>query len=460
MKRSSVYFLSCVFVLSLWLSFDSAARRLPSSAGEVEISYAETVRKAAPAVVTIYAKRIVKRAAVPKFFQQFFRNDPFFNRQRIERALGSGVIINADGFIVTNYHVIKNARELTVTLKDRREFDARIVSTDEASDLAVLRIDPKGEKLPFLEFADSDLIEAGDLVLAIGNPFGVGQTITSGIISATARTQVGINDVGFFLQTDAATNQGNSGGALVNLNGKLVGINTAIYSKTGGFMGIGFSIPSNMVDLIARAAMRGGALRRPWLGANLQDVTSQIARAAGLEKSGGALISEVYPQSPAARAGLKTGDIILKIGDKEVLTSASLRYHIALRGEDKEVRLAFSRDGKWQEVDLPIGFPPMEPPPNYVRLSGNHPLAGARVANLSPALAIQYKLPPENRGVVITEISPNAVAARFLRKGDIILNVNGVIIPSVGKLQDRLKTGKRPWRISLRRGRQTLTLKQ
>lgn len=429
-----------------------AARSLPRSASEVEISFTETVKKAAPAVVTIYTKRVIKKKVKPKAFQ------PFFNRKRIERALGSGVIVDENGFIVTNYHVIKNAQELSVALNDRREFEAKIVSTDEASDLAVLRIDPKGEKLPFLEFVDSDTIEIGDLVLAIGNPFGVGQTITSGIISAVSRSQVGINDVGFFLQTDAATNKGNSGGALVTLDGKLAGINTAIYSKTGGFMGIGFTIPSNMVYLVARAAIDGGALKRPWIGAILQDVTSQIAKAAGLEKSGGALIAQVYPETPAEKAGLKAGDVILKLGDKEVLTTAGFRYHLALSGDNKKVAVSFSRDGKWKETDLPIEFPPMNPPPSYFVLTGNNPLSGARVANLSPAIALEMSLQPKTEGVVIYELTPNAVASRYLRRGDLVLTVNGVAIKSVKTLRGRLAQGKRPWKVILKRGRQNLTL--
>ncbi len=456
MKKNSLF----LFLILVLLSSSSWARNVPSSVSDVEISYSKVVKKAAPAVVTIYAKRVVKRAKVPNFFEPFFKNNPSFSRRRVERALGSGVIVDKNGLIVTNYHVIKNARELTVTLRDRREYLAKIVSTDEASDLAVLRIDPKGEKLPFLEFSDSDTIEVGDLVLAIGNPFGVGQTITSGIISATARSQAGINDVGFFLQTDAATNQGNSGGALVTLDGKLAGINTAIYSKTGGFMGIGFTIPSNMVYLIVRAAVSGSTLRRPWVGAVLQDVTSQIARAEGLDKSGGVLVAQVYNKSPAKKAGLKTGDIILKIGSKEVLTAAAFRYHLALAGEKKEVSLAYSRDGKWRETTLPIELPKMEPPPNYTVISGGNPLSGARVANLSPALAIELRLPPESRGVAIHSITPNATAARFLRKADIILNVNGVVIKSVKDLRARLQSSKRPWKISLRRGRQNLTLNQ
>lgn len=450
-----------LFILLLIIAVPAnAARDLPSSPSDVEISFSKTVKKAAPAVVTIYAKRIVKKNQVPNFLAPFLNNNPSFNRKQVERALGSGVIIEENGFIVTNYHVIKNARELTVALNDRTEFEAKIVTTDEASDLAVLRIDPKGKKLPFLEFLDSDTIEIGDLVLAIGNPFGVGQTITSGIISAVARSQAGINDVGFFLQTDAATNKGNSGGALVTLDGKLAGINTAIYSKTGGFMGIGFTIPSNMVYLVARAAISGGTLKRPWIGAILQDVTTQIARAAGLEKSGGVLVAQIYPKSPAARAGLKTGDIILKIGDKEVLTSAGFRYHLALAGDKKEIDIVYSREGKWKESELPIEFPLMEPPPNYAVISGANPLSGARIANISPAIALELGLQPQTRGVAIYEISTNAIAVRFLKKGDIILNINGVNIKDVKGLLKRVKKTKRPWRVILRRGSQSLTLNQ
>ncbi len=455
--------------LSIWLIVSAAlllsapvmaAKRLPRSASEVEFSYAQIVRKAAPAVVTVYAKREVRRRAVPRFLEPFFRNDPRFNRKRVERALGSGVIIDEDGFIVTNYHVIKNARELTVALSDRREFSAKLISTDERSDLAVLQIDPGGEKLPFLEFLDSDTIEVGDLVLAIGNPFGVGQTITSGIISATARSQNGINDTGFFLQTDAATNQGNSGGALVTLDGKLAGINTAIYSKTGGFMGIGFSIPANMVHLVARAAISGGTLQRPWLGAALQEVSAAIARASDLDKPSGALIAQIFDKSPASRAGLKVGDIILRIDDNAIQSVSGLRYHMALSVDKKNVRLAFSREGKWQEADLKIEVPPLEPPPNFIVLSGKQPLSGVRVANLSPALATTLRLNPTLRGVVVMDVTPNSAAARLLRRGDIVLSVNGLTMKSVKALRERLAQGRRPWKILLRRGRQTLTLNQ
>ncbi len=462
-KKNNLYkILLAAFGLAAFLIYAPvmAAKRLPLSASEVEFSYAKTVSKAAPAVVTVYAKREVSRRNAPKFLERFFRYDPRFNRKQVERALGSGVIIDENGFIVTNYHVIKNARELTVALNDRREFPAKLISSDEGSDLAVLQIDPGGEKLPFLEFLDSDTIDVGDLVLAIGNPFGVGQTITSGIISATARSQGGINDMGFFLQTDAATNQGNSGGALVTLDGKLAGINTAIYSKTGGFMGIGFSIPANIVHLIARAAISGSSLQKPWFGADLQEVSSAIARASDLEKPGGALVAQVFSKSPAERAGLKVGDIILRIDESEVQTVSGLRYHMALAVEKKNVRLSFSREGQWQEADLPIEIPPLKPAPDFTTLAGNHPLTDIRVANLSPALAIDLRLNPSLRGVVVMEVGFNSIAARLLRRGDIVLSVNGASMRSVETLRKRLKEVRRPWRILLRRGGRTLTLNQ
>ena len=431
------------------------------SAGN-KLSYSKTVRHSAPAVVTVYAKRVVKANKLPRAFERFFGRDPLFNRKRVERALGSGVIVNANGFIVTNHHVIKDARDLTVSLYDRREFEAKLILSDEASDLAVLRIDlPKGEKLPFLQFGDSDKIEVGDLVLAIGNPFGVGQTITSGIISAVSRSQSGINDMGFFLQTDAATNQGNSGGALVTLDGKLVGINTAIYSKSAaGFIGIGFAIPSNIVDLVAKAAISGGQLNRPWFGATLQNVTAKIASTAGLDRPSGVLIADIYPNSPAAKAGLKIGDIILKISNKNITAKAVLLYHIALSAEKKRVPLVYLRNGKTRKTQLRIEFPPMKPAPDYKVLAGQNPLLGVKVGNLSPALAIKLRLAPETRGVVVIEVKADSKVKRFLRKGDLILSVNGESVQSVAHLRSQLKAKKAPWAISLRRGRQNLTLNQ
>ena len=291
-----------------------AQTAVPQSAAQIKLSFAPIVKEAAPAVVNVYARRVVAQRQVSPFF-----NDPFFRRffgdqggfgaprQRVERSLGSGVIISSDGIIITNHHVIKDADEVRVALADRREFDCDIVLDDERTDLAVLRIKDGSGDFPHLKFGDSDKLEVGDIVLAIGNPFGVGQTVTQGIVSAVARTHVGVSDYQFFIQTDASINPGNSGGALVDMSGNLVGINSAIYSRSGGSNGIGFAIPVNMVKLIADAARHGGTVRRPWIGASMQAVTADIAEGMGLDRPRGVLVTRIAKASPAAKAGLKVG---------------------------------------------------------------------------------------------------------------------------------------------------------
>src|SRR5262245_13358994 len=270
--------------------FAGEAKQVPRDTAEIQLSFAPIVRKAAPAVVNIYARQVQKTAGSPLFndplFQHFFGDQFAEPHERVRNALGSGVIVRADGLIVTNHHVVADASEIRVVLSDRREFAAKIVISDEKTDLAVLRIDAGGAKLPVLALRDSDELEVGDLVLAIGDPFGVGQTVTSGIISALARTQVGISDLGFFIQTDAAINPGNSGGALIGMDGKLVGINTAIFSRNGGSVGIGFAIPSNMVATVIDAAQNGGKLVRPWIGAAGQALTAELAEGFGLDRPG------------------------------------------------------------------------------------------------------------------------------------------------------------------------------
>src|SRR5499426_4520952 len=288
-------------------------RRVPSSANELRLSYAPVVRRAAPAVVNVYAAKMVT-VRNPLFEDPIFRR--FFGApgapggpgDQVQRSLGSGVLIDATGLVVTNNHVIEGSDQVRVSLADKREFEAEMVLKDSRSDLAVLRIKAQNERFPALEFADSDALEVGDVVLAIGNPFAVGQTVTHGIVSALARTEVGITDYQFFIQTDAAINPGNSGGALVDMDGKLVGINTAIFSRSGGSHGIGFAIPSNMVRLVVQAALKGGKVQRPWLGASLQPVTPDIAESLGLAAPSGALVSSVRANGPAARGGLQAGD--------------------------------------------------------------------------------------------------------------------------------------------------------
>src|SRR5246127_2949054 len=274
-------------------------RRVPSSANELRLSYAPVVRRAAPAVVNVYAAKTVA-VRNPLFddpiFRRFFGGPgaPGGSGDQVQRSLGSGVLVDASGLVVTNNHVIEGADQMKVSLADKREFEAEMVLKDTRSDLAVLRLKAPGERFPVIEFSDSDSLQVGDVVLAIGNPFAVGQTVTHGIVSAVARTQVGITDYQFFIQTDAAINPGNSGGALVDLNGRLVGINTAIFSRSGGSQGIGFAIPVNMVRGVIASAQGGSSVvRRPWLGAKLQAVTADIADSMGLRRPAGALVASV-----------------------------------------------------------------------------------------------------------------------------------------------------------------------
>src|SRR5467141_3798602 len=296
-------------------------RRVPTSPAEVKLSYAPIVQRVQPAVVNVYAAKVVQNRNPlldDPIFRRFF-GVPGQQPEQMQRSLGSGVLVDTSGLVVTNNHVIEGADQVKVSLADKRELEAEIVLKDARSDLAVLRLKAQGERFPALELADSDALEVGDVVLAIGNPFAVGQTVTHGIVSAVARTQVGITDYQFFIQTDAAINPGNSGGALVDLSGRLVGINTAIFSRSGGSQGIGFAIPANMVRGVIASAQGGSAVvRRPWLGAKLQAVTTEIAEGLSLKRPVGALVNTISPRSPAARSGLRTGDLIVAVDGQSV----------------------------------------------------------------------------------------------------------------------------------------------
>lgn len=454
--------------LGLWLVLaDSpgAARegQVPETRGQIQLTFAPVVRQAAPAVVNVFTRRVVRERVVSPFandpfFQRFFGDRFSFGvpRERVQRSLGSGVIVRADGVIVTNNHVIAEGESFTVALADRREFEAEVLLADERTDLAVLKIDTGGEELPVLRFGDSDALEVGDLVLAIGNPFGVGQTVTSGIISALARTQVGITDYRFFIQTDAAINPGNSGGALVTLDGRLAGINTAIFSRSGGSNGIGFAIPANMVRVVVESALRGGHhVVRPWLGAAVQTVTSDIAASLGLDRPGGVLVGDVYPGGPADRAGLRTGDVIRRLGEHEIADAQALRYRIATQKLGSRVTVEYIRDGRVRRATLELTPPPEDPPANETLLEGAHPLAGASIANLSPALADRLRLDPMASGVVVVKVARGSPAARFgVLPGDIILAINDVRIARVADAVSVLRRGGRTWRFTIRRGDQ------
>lgn len=453
---------------AVFLTFAAHAEsRVPANQAEIKFSFAPLVKKTAPAVVNIFTRKTVtQRSLSPLFDDPFFRRffgDQFQTgpraRKKVKNSLGSGVIVRANGTIITNHHVIKGAEEITVVLSDRRVFDAKIIGSDKRTDLAVLRIDAGQEKLPFLAFRDSDDLEVGDLVLAIGNPFGVGQTVTSGIVSALARTQVGINDLNFFIQTDAAINPGNSGGALVTLDGKLVGINSAIYSKGGGSVGIGFAIPTNMVRTVLTGLEGGGRVVRPWIGAEGQGVTSDIAASIGLKRPVGILINGIYPQGPADRAGIKIGDVIVGVGRHDVNDTESLRFRIATRplGETLDIKLI--RRGKVHQVKFSVEAPPERPRINKSEISGYNPLQGVAVGNLSPALSDQIGMNLLSQGVTILEVRRGSAAQRFgFQPRDIIKKVNGAEVETVATLKRLLARKSTQWNISIDRGGKVLSM--
>ena len=451
-------------VLLALTGFAQAQSRLPQSQGEILLSFAPIVKRTAPAVVNVFAKRIEKQQETgmlaDPFFRKFFGQGGNFGkpRERAANSLGSGVLVDAAGYIVTNNHVIQNGTDIRVVLADRREFEAKLLLADERTDLAILKIDVGDEDLPALEFANSDNLEVGDLVLAIGNPFGVGQTVTSGIVSALARTQVGITDYQFFIQTDAAINPGNSGGALVNMKGELVGINTAIFSRSGGSVGIGFSIPSNMVETVVQTAQDGGAkIKRPWLGVELQDVTPDIAESLGFARPEGTLVSKLHPQSPLLAAGIKRGDVIIAIDGKAVESSRELGFRVgtARIGETRIVEFRRGEDDRETRVKLVAA--PETVPRDQTIMRGNAPLSGMVVANLSPAVAEEVNLPFGAVGVVAYEVK-SAPALQFFRKGDILLSINGEALTDVSVLKQFLAEPQQRWEIDILRGQRKIRL--
>lgn len=450
-----------------WSAQAEPSRAMPGSASEVTLSYSSVVKRVAPAVVNVYSRRTVQQAqarspfANDPFFQRFFGDRFSFGmpRERVQQSLGSGVIVGAEGYIVTNHHVIKGGDEFRVALADRREFEAKLVLADERTDLAVLKIDTKGEKLPFLTFKDSDTVEVGDLVLAIGNPFGVGQTVTTGIVSALARTHVGVSDYQFFIQTDAAINPGNSGGALVTTDGKIIGINSAIYSSSGGSVGIGFAIPSNMVKLVVDSARNGGHIKRPWTGAQLQAVDAQLASTLGLDRPGGALIRDIYKSGPADRAGLKAGDVIRSVDGNDVNDPEALRYRFATKPLGGKVKLRYLRDGRMLEAQMALESPPEKPAPEKTLIKGRNPFEGATIANLSPAISDELGLDTlSGEGVVVMDINGGSTAQRLqFKTGDIIVAIGEDQVRSVKDFKALVLAARRQWDFTVKRGDRTFS---
>jgi Do/DeqQ family serine protease len=437
-------------------------RRVPNAA-ELRLSYAPVVQRVAPAVVNVYAAKTVQQVRNPLFDDPIFRR--FFGapggpggQSQVQRSLGSGVIADASGLVVTNVHVIEGADEIKVSLADKREFEATVVLKDPRTDLAVLRLKDSREKFPFLEFANSDALEVGDIVLAIGNPFGVGQTVTHGIVSALARTQVGITDYQFFIQTDAAINPGNSGGALVDLTGKLVGLNTAIFSRSGGSQGVGFAIPANMVQVVLASAKSGGsAVKRPWLGAKLQAVTPEIADSMSLKRPAGALIASVASDSPAAKAGLKAGDVIISVDGQPVDDTNAFDYRFATRPLGGSAKLGALRAGREIVVSVALQTAP-ETPRDELTIRSRSPFSGAKVANLSPALADELQVQNADSGVVIVDVDNGSYASNLgFQRGDVIEEVNGERIAKTRDLERVSKTPGASWRINIVRGGQKIS---
>jgi serine protease Do len=435
---------------------------VPQSMPQMQLTFAPVVKRVAPAVVNVYARSVVQAPTNPLFndplFQRFFGVSPEF-RQRVQQSLGSGVIVRSDGVVLTNNHVVAGGQDIVVALADKREFKARVLLADTRTDLAVLKIDTKGEKLPTVDFGDSDKLEVGDLVLAIGDPFGVGQTVTMGIVSALARTQVSASDYQFFIQTDAAINPGNSGGALVTTDGKLAGINTAIFSQSGGSVGIGFAIPANLARRVVEGALGGGAVKLAWIGADGQPVTAEIAQTMGLERPGGVLLKSVFPGGPAANAGLRSGQVIESVDGTEVDDMQGLNYRIATHKAGDVVHVHVEGGGPAHDVAVTLGFPPETPPRQLTAVSGRNPLTGAKVENLSPAVAVDLQLDLMEKGVVVASVADGTISAnQGFRTGDIIRTVNGAAVTSVGQLQAALNNAGGHWEMIVQRGQQKLTL--
>lgn len=421
-------YLILIFTL---LAVPLAAQQVPQSAAQVQLSFVPLVKQTAPAVVNIYAKIMAAPERTPlqsdPFFERFFR-DPSAGKPRVQNSLGSGVILSADGIVVSNYHVVGMATDIRVVLNDRREFSARVLLSDADADLAILKIDAP-EELPFVTLRKSDEVEVGELTLAIGNPFGVGQTVSSGIVSGLARSgAAGNGGLGYFIQTDAPINPGNSGGALIDVQGRLIGVNTSILTRSGGSNGIGFAIPADLVAAFMAQARKGAEVfERPWAGINGQPVDADMAGPLGLDRPGGIIVSGLHPVSPFLAAGLDVGDVITAVNGQLVNTPAEMIYRMSVAGSGSTVTVTQLRDGREDTLQVALIAAPDDPPRAQIVLDERSVLPDLTIARVNPALMSEMNLPLETVGVAVTD------AGRFgsrvgLRTGDVILAINGVDI--------------------------------
>lgn len=449
----------CSFYTVIFLFSNACAhdiQRVPQQKQEIQLTFAPLVKQVTPAVVNVYAAKQVRVRspfADDPFFEQFFGRVIPNQPTRTQSSLGSGVIVDPSGLIVTNYHVIRGADEIKVALSDGREFESKVMLKDEATDIAVLKIDAKGAKFPVLTLGNSDSVEVGDLVLAIGNPFGVGQTVTSGIVSAQARTRVGISDFDFFIQTDAAINPGNSGGALVDMKGELIGINTAIYSRSGGSVGIGFAIPANLVRAVVAAVKRGNnTFDPPYIGASFQVVTPDVAESLGMAKPYGALVTAIDKNSPSQKAGLNVGDVVIAADGMEINNPDTLGYRLMTTGVGHKMQIQFLRNNVSYDTTLDLVIVPQSQIGRPEQINGSSPFAGAKLMNLTPQISRRFHLQPNVSGVVVSQVDAGSNASALFQPGDIIQSVNNNRISTINDLKSIL-TLKTPdvWRLEYQR---------
>ncbi|UWR22993.1 trypsin-like peptidase domain-containing protein [Sulfitobacter sp. S190] len=440
-----------------------AAQQVPQSAAQMQLSFVPVVKQAAPAVVNIYARIMTQPRGTPlqsdPFFERFLR-DPFATRKpRVQNSLGSGVILSADGIVVSNYHVVGMATDIRVVLNDRREYAARVLLGDEESDLAILQIDTP-DALPFLDLRASDSVEVGELALAIGNPFGVGQTVSSGIVSGLARSGgSGGSGQGYFVQTDAPINPGNSGGALVDTQGRLIGVNTSILTRSGGSNGIGFAIPADLVAAFVAQARNGSdRFKRPWAGISGQSLDADMAETMGLDRPGGIIIAGLHPASPFLDAGLAVGDVIVGVGGVAVNTPAEMIYRMSVVGAGAKADVSFLRRGGEERAQVSLLAAPDIPSREETVLDRDTVLPGLTLVRVNPAVLDEMNLSLEVSGVAVTQ--PGRFGRRAgLRYGDVILEINGETVTRPGQAQDILRGDMRRVSMVVQRGARRIGLR-
>ena len=434
--------------------------QVPQDAAQISLSFAPVVKQAAPAVVNIYARRVVQ-ARSP------FAGDPLFDRMfsdmrgrpQVQNSLGSGVILSADGIVVSNYHVVGQATDIRVVLNTGDEYAARVLLGDEEADLAILKLEDAAE-MPFLPLRDSDTVEVGELVLAIGNPFGVGQTVSSGIVSGLARSGTATGNArGYFIQTDAPINPGNSGGALIDMNGDLIGVNTSILSRSGGSNGIGFAIPAKLVaQFVAQARAGETRFQRPWAGMSGQEVDAAMAETLGLPVPGGVIVAHLHPDSPFAAAGVAVGDVIRSVDGVAVNTPPEMIFRMSVAGLGAKARVGYFRDGRDREVTVRLIGAPEVPPRNPITTGRDSPIPGLALETVNPAVATEEGLDPDTTGVLITDAGPLGPRIGLLA-GDVVQQVNGQTVTDSAGLDQALATALRRLDIGLLRGGRQLSLR-